>query len=78
MKRAISYALTALVSASLVGPSFAERLTVISAPEATKEAFQVNKRISWHNDLDAAKKQAATDKKLIFWVHMLGSMDGKT
>lgn len=78
MRKSLSYALTLLVSAGLAGPTYADKLTVISAPEATKEAFQVNKRISWQNDLEAAKKQAATDKKLIFWVHMLGSMDGKT
>ncbi len=78
MNKGISYALTLLVSMSLAGPSFAVKLTVISAPEATREAFQVNKRIAWQNDLDAAKKQAAASNKLVFWVHMLGSMDGKT
>lgn len=78
MNKAVCYALTLLVSASLAGPTFADKLTVISAPEASKEAFQVNKRISWQDNLDAARKKAAADKKLVFWVHMLGSMDGKT
>lgn len=67
-----------ILASSLSLPAFADKLTVLSAPEASREAFQVNKRISWQNDLDEAKKEAAKNNKLIFWVHMLGSMDGKT
>lgn len=70
-------ALTLLIS-SLGSSSWAEKLTVLTAPEASREAFQVNKRISWQNDLEAAKKLAAENKKLVFWVHILGTMDGKT
>lgn len=55
-----------------------DRMTLLPSQEARKENFQVNKRIQWHNNLDEAKEEAAKNGRLIFWVHMLGSMDGKT
>ena len=78
MRRIYPIALSLLLGISIVLPAFADKLTVIAAPEASREAFQVNTRIGWKNDLEAAKKEAAKSNKMIFWVHMLGSMDGKT
>ena len=73
--RSIAYALLAVAFAA---PCFADKLVVVPASEASKESFQVNKRIPWHTNLDQAKEEASKNGKLIFWVHMLGSMDGKT
>ena len=71
---AVIVALTAL-SQVLPAPA-SER--VIPASEARRENFQVNKRMQWHNNLDEAREEAAKSGRLVFWVHMLGSMDGKT
>lgn len=59
-------------------PVLADRLTVVTGSEARKENFQVAKRINWHQDLDQARAEAAKSGKLVFWMHMLGSVDGKT
>ena len=34
--------------------------------------------ISWLSDLEAAKEKARESKKLIFWVNMLGKLEGDT
>lgn len=59
-------------------PANAEKLSFMVGSEARKENYQVNRRINWRNNLDEAEQEAAKNGKLIFWVHMLGSMDGKT
>ncbi len=73
---AFALAFTAMFCFSL--PGFADRVTVVPAREASKESFQVNKRFIWHKDLADARAEAASSGRLVFWVHMLGSMDGKT
>lgn len=59
-------------------PATADKLTVIPSNEASKESFQVKSRLGWHTNLDSAKQEAARTGRLVFWVHMLGSIDGKT
>lgn len=39
---------------------------------------QLNQAIKWNSDVDLAKQEAKKSKKLIFWVNMLGKMDGFT
>ncbi|MBX9689105.1 MAG: hypothetical protein K2X27_20520 [Candidatus Obscuribacterales bacterium] len=55
-----------------------DKVSVLSGNEARRENFQVNKRINWYNNLEQARQDAAKSGRLVFWVHMLGSMDGKT
>jgi len=69
---------SALASIALAAPCFGDKLTVVPATEASKESFQVNKRLGWYTNLDEAKQEAGKSGRLVFWVHMLGSMDGKT
>lgn len=59
-------------------PVAADKLSVIPANEASREAFQVNKRMGWHENLQSACEQARKENKLVFWMHMLGTMDGST
>lgn len=69
----------ALAALGLVLPApAADRMALIPAREASRENFQVNKRFQWHNNLDEARQEAGKSGRLVFWVHMLGSMDGKT
>lgn len=73
-----SLPLLATLALVLAAPSYAEKLNVVPANEASREAFQVNHRINWYNNLEDARCEAAKSGKLVFWVQMLGSMDGKT
>lgn len=63
---------------SFILPAYADKITVVPAHEAHKENFQVKTRLGWHTSLDAARQEAARAGKLVFWVHMLGTIDGKT
>ena len=60
------------------GPSQAEQMAFVPPTQAHRESFITNKCINWHQSLDEAKQSAVKEKKLIFWVHMLGTMDGAT
>jgi hypothetical protein len=75
LRRSVIY--TALLL-SLAAPSFGDQMAVVPGNEASRENFQVNKRLGWYTQLDQAKDEAAKTGRLVFWVHMLGSMDGKT
>lgn len=76
----LSWSAGCLAAALIAGPGqvSAEHLAVVSGQEARKENFQVSSRINWHRDLDSARAEAAKSGKLVFWMHMLGSVDGKT
>ena len=37
---------------------------------------QLMAMIHWHRSLEAAKAEARKENKLIFWMHLLGSVDG--
>lgn len=69
---------TFMLGLAFAAPSFGEKLTVVPANEASRDSFQVNKRINWHKNIDEARQEAGKTGRMVFWVHMLGSMDGKT
>lgn len=56
----------------------AENLTVVPSEEATKQAWVANKGLNWKTSLEQVESEAKRDHKLVFWVHMLGSMEGAT
>lgn len=58
--------------------SGAHNVAVVPAEEAGKEAFIVNKGICWQTSLLEAQAKAKKEGKLVFWMHMLGTMDGAT
>jgi hypothetical protein len=68
----------ALATAIFCVPTLAQPVTVVTSDQASKSAFVVNKGINWYNQLDGAKQAARQQRKLVFWVHMLGSIDGAT
>lgn len=67
-----------LISLLLASPVLAEKLSVISGSEAQRESFQLSKRIAWHANVDDARAEASKSGKLVFMLHILGSLDGKT
>jgi hypothetical protein len=43
-----------------------------------KQVKNVTQKIQWCSSLDEAKEKAQASKKLIFWLHALGDLDGTT
>jgi len=50
----------------------------ISAEDARRQVHLLSHEIKWYTSLEEAKKVAKSQNRLIFWVHMLGHIDGKT
>jgi hypothetical protein len=67
-----------LISLLASGPVFAEKLNVVSGSEAQRESFQLSKRIAWQSNVDDACREASKSGKLVFLLHILGDLDGKT
>lgn len=68
-----------MLAATMAMPiAFAEHMTVVPSDEASKNAFLINKGVKWHNSLETAQSQAKKEGKLVFWMHMLGTVDGAT
>ena len=51
---------------------------LLDAGEADRNARKVKQDIQWSNSLADAKQRAQEQGKLVFWVHMLGKLDGAT
>ena len=43
-----------------------------------KQVEKLTKKVHWCSSLDEAKEKAQASKKLIFWLHALGDLDGTT
>jgi len=41
-----------------------------------KQVAKLTTQVHWLSSLDEAKEQAKKEKKLIFWLHALGDLDG--
>ena len=41
-----------------------------------KQVTKLTTQINWLSSLDEAKEKARKEKKLIFWLHALGDLDG--
>lgn len=61
-----------------VAPAAVRAESVVVSSEASRNAHLVNKGVKWHTQLEEAQTQAKKDGKLVFWLHMLGTMDGAT
>lgn len=42
----------------------------------TNNTRQVYTQLTWHRSLTEARQQAEKEKKLVFWVHVVGDLDG--
>ena len=51
---------------------------VINTKDAQRESKKTARSIKWETSLDRAKEAAQKYNKPIFWVHMLGNIDGFT
>ncbi len=71
---AISLLLTTLSSAAL--PAHAEK--VLEGAVCSVNVHKLTSGIDWYTDLKKAEQTAAEQNKLVFWMHMLGKIDGAT
>lgn len=70
---------TFCIAVMLFSASPCSAATLVVAPEeAGREAHVVNKGIQWQTSLQSASEIASKEGKLIFWIHMLGTMEGAT
>jgi len=48
----------------------------VSATQVAERTQKVLKHIPWAESLNAAKEKAAQEKKLVFWMQLVGDLDG--
>lgn len=51
---------------------------MMDARESERNARATREELKWSNSLSDAKQRAQEQGKLVFWVHMLGKLDGAT
>ena len=52
--------------------------TAENGPDVKKDVATLTTKISWQTSLDAAKDLARKEGKMVFWMHMLGELNGST
>ncbi len=82
MKRTlVAGALAGLVGLSLcvpLVPGALARPNMVAGQDARLRTQKLTQTIEWNRSFDRAKMEAQRSNKPIFWVHMLGSIDGHT
>jgi hypothetical protein len=81
MKNKLPFVTCSMLAASMLlsaVPVSAENMSVLMSEDARRNAHVVNKGIKWHTSLEEAQAQAKKEGKMIFWMHMLGTIDGAT
>lgn len=59
-------------------PNSVPARSMMDAGDSDRNARVVRQEISWSNSLADAKQRAAAQNKVIFWMHILGKLDGAT
>ena len=73
---AASLALSSFILPGLAPGAQAEK--VFSGEVCTTQVHKLTSDIKWETKLNLAEAEAQTDGKLVFWMHMLGKIDGAT
>jgi len=73
---AIVLCLGAAVIAGQTPPASAQR--VVPSYESQQRVSRLTSEIHWYHQLADAQRDAEREGKLIFWVQMLGQIDGAT
>lgn len=85
--RPLAFMIAAGLFASSAIPSLAEDAKVDPGPELSMvvpgsenktRSQRLATTLPWYADLDAAGEAAARQGKLVFWLHLLGNIDGFT
>jgi hypothetical protein len=72
---------TSMLAVAILGGGFAKPVLpaqVLSGSVTEQQVDKLTTDITWYTSLPAAQRSAHNQNKLIFWVHMLGNLDGKT
>lgn len=79
MKFLTSLQVAATLSAFLLSsaPAYSAR-EVLTGQICDARVHQLSTQIDWHDNLRKAEAEAEQNGKLIFWMHMLGHIDGAT
>lgn len=65
-------------SASAENILASSKTAALSGSEARAFSQKLETEINWHRSLPEAQAQARREGKLVFWMHMLGKLDGIT
>ena len=78
MKRAQISWLATLALAMAATSSAVVAENVLNGQVALCHVDRLTRDIHWYDSLDKAKEAAKAQNKMIFWMHMLGSIGGAT
>jgi hypothetical protein len=67
----------AVLAAASTVPA-ADQTPKIPSALVEKQVKKLTQKVQWCSSLDEAKEKAEASKKLIFWLHALGDLDGTT
>ncbi len=68
----------AILSAAIADDGIKTRGVAEKAADVEKRVEKLTTEITWHSSLEEAKDQAKAEGKLIFYMHILGELDGVT
>jgi hypothetical protein len=77
MKRSLIAPLLAMTLAANVFPAFSAPM-ILDGQVSQERVNEMTQAISWNTNLYTAEMEARRQGKMVFWVHMLGSMTGAT
>ena len=67
-----------LALVTLLSPPQARAEKALAGEVCTERVHQLTTDIEWNKSLTKAEEDAKREGKLVFWVHMLGKIDGAT
>jgi hypothetical protein len=70
---------SALAAVSLfLSPATIAAPLIVPGQVSQEHVYDLTSQIPWYHSLNQAEDAARRQGKLIFWVHMLGTLDGAT
>ena len=63
---------TSVNTASAAGPR------IVPGEQAHEQTHKLTSEIHWYTNVNSAEAEARRENKLVFWMHMLGTLDGTT
>ena len=69
---------TTIVLSFIGGSAGLAARPVLTGEVCDVRVHQLTSQIEWFNNLHKAEDEAQKDGKLVFWMHMLGKIDGAT
>lgn len=80
MIRTVSYLFLAVLMfcSATISPSFAARGPMVGGQQGLDNINKLMTEVPWYTSMDFVRNKARSEDKPIFWVHMLGPMNGVT